>query len=303
MFLQHMVNGVVLGSMYALIAVAYTMVYGIIGLVNFAFGEVFMLGAFAGLLLLADPGNVVSELLPSLGLPSAVAVIGGIGVGALVGVAVERIGYKPLRGWPVLSLLISSIAMSVILRALGQFLFGAADAPYPSLVPERSFEIGGAVVQAMDVVVVAASGAVMALFAWLVKATPLGRAMRATAQDPEAALLMGIKVDSIIVGAFALGSALAAASGILYASHFRFANPSMGFVPGLKGLVAAVVGGVGNMPGAFVGGMLLGVVETLTAAYVPLGSAYRDAVAFAVLVAILWVRPQGLLGLRVGERV
>lgn len=302
MLVQSLANGLVLGSMYGLIAVAYTMIYGIIGMVNFAFGEIFMFGAFAALAFLADPGSPVSSFLPAPSLPLPLAVAGGVVVAAALAVAVERVAYRPFRGWPVLTVLISAIAMSVILRALGQFLFGAADAPYPELVSGEPLGVGGAVLQRMDLAVVAIAGAAMAAFAALVRWTDLGRAMRATAQDQETARLLGIDVDRVVVAAFAIGGALAGASGILYASHFRFANPSMGFVPGLKGLVAAVVGGIGNLPGAFVGGMLLGVVETLAASYVPMGSAYRDAIAFAVLVTILWVRPQGLLGVRVGER-
>lgn len=301
MLLQSLVNGAVLGSMYGLIAVAYTMIYGIIGMVNFAFGEVFMLGAFAALLLAAAPASV-SPLIPSMALPWPAAVAGGVAAAALLAVAVERVAYRPFRRWPSLTVLISAIAMSVVLRSLGQFLFGAADAPYPELIEGPPIRLGGAVVQRMDLAVVVVAGAAMAAFAALVRWTDLGRAMRATAQDAEMARLLGIDVDRVIVLAFAIGGALAGASGILYASHFRFANPSMGFVPGLKGLVAAVVGGIGNLPGAFVGGMLLGLVETLAASYVPMGSAYRDAIAFAVLVAILWVRPEGLLGVRVGER-
>jgi branched-chain amino acid transport system permease protein len=300
--MQYLVNGIVIGSMYGLIAVAYTMIYGIVGLVNFAFGGIFMFGAFGGLVMIASPDAPVSPFLPSFGLPIWAGIIGGIVVGVIVGLIVERISYRPLRGRPILTLLVASLAALIMLQSFGQFVFGADQAPYPEVVSGQSWKLFGAIVTQMDVLVVAVAAITMALFGVLVTRTPFGRAMRATGQDPDTARLMGIDVNGVVVAAFALGSALAALSGIMYAAQYQFASATMGFIPGLKGLVAAVLGGIGNLPGAFAGGMLLGVIETFAAAYVPQGSAYQDVVAFAVLVLILWVRPQGLFGVRVGER-
>jgi branched-chain amino acid transport system permease protein len=300
--MQILVNGIVIGSMYGLIAVAYTMIYGIVGLVNFAFGGIFMFGAFGALVMIAIPGAPVSPFLPSFGLPVWAGIIGGIVVGVIVGLVVERIAYRPLRGRPVLTLLIASLAALIMLQSFGQFVFGAGQVSYPELVSGQSFQIFEAVITQMDVLVVAVAAITMGLFGVLVTRTPFGRAMRATAQDPDTARLMGIDVNGVVVAAFALGSALAALSGIMYAAQYQFASATIGFIPGLKGIVAAVLGGIGNLPGAFVGGMLLGVIETFAAAYIPQGSAYQDVVAFAVLVLILWVRPQGLFGVRTGER-
>jgi branched-chain amino acid transport system permease protein len=300
--MQILVNGIVIGSMYGLIAVAYTMIYGIVGLVNFAFGGIFMFGAFGALVMIAIPGAPVSPFLPSFGLPVWAGIIGGIVVGVIVGLVVERIAYRPLRGRPVLTLLIASLAALIMLQSFGQFVFGAGQVSYPELVSGQSFQIFEAVITQMDVLVVAVAAITMGLFGVLVTSTPFGRAMRATAQDPDTARLMGIDVNGVVVAAFALGSALAALSGIMYAAQYQFASATIGFIPGLKGIVAAVLGGIGNLPGAFVGGMLLGVIETFAAAYIPQGSAYQDVVAFAVLVLILWVRPQGLFGVRTGER-
>jgi branched-chain amino acid transport system permease protein len=301
--MQILVNGIVIGSMYGLIAVAYTMIYGIVGLVNFAFGGIFMFGAFGALVMIAIPGAPVSPFLPSFGLPVWAGIIGGIVVGVIVGLVVERIAYRPLRGRPVLTLLIASLAALIMLQSFGQFVFGAGQVSYPELVSGQSFQIFEAVITQMDVLVVAVAAITMGLFGVLVTRTPFGRAMRATAQDPDTARLMGIDVNGVVVAAFALGSALAALSGIMYAAQYQFASATIGFIPGLKGIVAAVLGGIGNLPGAFVGGMLLGVIETFAAAFIPQGSAYQDVVAFAVLVLILWVRPQGLFGVRTGERV
>lgn len=300
--MQYLVNGLVIGSMYGLTAVAYTMIYGIVGLVNFAFGGIFMFGAFGALVTLAAPGSPASAFLPAFGLPVWAGILGGIVAGVVVGLIVERIAYRPLRGRPVLTLLVASLAALIMLQSLGQFIFGAGQSPFPQLVTGQNIQLFGAQISRMAVLVVVVAAVTMALFGLLVTRTAFGRAMRATAQDPDTARLMGINVDGVVVAAFALGSALAALSGIMYAAHFQFASATMGFIPGLKGLVAAVLGGIGNLPGAFVAGMLLGLLETFASAYVPQGSAYRDVVAFAVLVLILWLRPQGLFGVRVGER-
>jgi branched-chain amino acid transport system permease protein len=291
--MQALVNGLVLGSTYGVIAVSYTMIYGIVGLVNFAFGGIFMFGAFGTLLLIA-PDTVFADW-PLVEVPIWVAVLGGMCVGALIGLAVERISYHPGR-WTLLASLVSSLAALMILQSLGQFVFGPDDFPFPRLVGGDGFQVAGAVVTPMDVTIVAIGVGALATLTTLVKLTPFGRAMRAVAQEPDSAKLMGINTRRIIRLAFALGSAMAALSGILYASQFQIASATMGYIPGLKGLVAAVLGGIGSIGGAFTGGMILGTLETFAAVYLPQGSAYQDAVAFAILVLILWARPQGIFG-------
>jgi branched-chain amino acid transport system permease protein len=289
--MQALVNGLVLGSAYGVIAVSYTMIYGIVGLVNFAFGGVFMFGAF-GALFLMDSQTVFSGA-PGIAVPIVIAVIGGMLVGAAVGILVERVSYRPGR-WTLLASLISSLAALMILQSVGQFVFGPDDFAFPRLVGGGSFTLAGAVVTPMDVAIVVIGTTAVATLTVLVKLTPFGRAMRAVSQAPDSAQLMGINTRRIIRIAFALGSALAALSGILYGSQFQVANATMGYIPGLKGLVAAVLGGIGSIGGAFVGGMILGILETNASVYLPQGSAYQDVVAFAILVVILWVRPQGI---------
>jgi branched-chain amino acid transport system permease protein len=295
--MQALVNGLVLGSAYGVIAVSYTMIYGIVGLVNFAFGGVFMFGAFGALFLIDS--NAVFESGPSIAVPITIAVIGGMLVGAFVGTLVERISYRPGR-WTLLASLISSLAALMILQSVGQFIFGPDDFSFPRLVGGDSFTVAGAVITPMDIAIVVIGASAVGILSALVRLTPFGRAMRAVAQEPDSAELMGIDTRRIIRIAFALGSALAALSGILYGSQFQVANATMGYIPGLKGLVAAVLGGIGSIGGAFTGGMILGILETLAAVYVPQGSAYQDVVAFAILVLILWVRPQGIFGMARG---
>jgi branched-chain amino acid transport system permease protein len=280
---QFIVNGLMLGGIYGLMAVAYTMVYGVIGLVNFAFGEIFMFGAFGALIMMQSSMSLFGETVATPGLPFPVALVCGLLIGGVVGVIVERVAYRPLRRAPILSMLIAAIA-------------------YPNPVGGEPLTFLGARIQPIDLLIFGLAIAAMALLTLVVQRTAAGRAMRAIAQDGEAARLMGINVDRVILVTFFIGSVLAALAGILYAAKFRFAAPAMGFVPGLHALVAAVLGGIGNIPGAFLGGLLLGVLETLGSAYLPQGSAYRDVIAFLALGAILWLRPEGLLGARVPER-
>lgn len=300
--MQYVINGAVLGATYGLIAVAYTLIYGILGLVNFAFGGIFTFGALGALVAMTPHGHKLGGIAVGFGLPVWLAVVCGVLLGTLVGVAVEIIAYRPLRGKPVLTLLVASLTMLIILQSLAQYVFGAGELAFHPFVSGTAITIFGAVLNWMDVVVLATACAVMALFGIIIERSRFGRAMRAVASDPDAAQMIGLDVGRIVVGAFALGSGLAAVSGILYASQFQVADATMGYVPGLTGLVAAVVGGVGNLPGAFAGGVIVGLLETVAAAYVPSGSQYQDAFAFAVLVLILWARPQGLFGVRVRER-
>lgn len=300
--MQYLVNGLMLGGIYGLMAVAFTLVYGVLGLVNFAFGEVFMFGAFGALFTMTGSAAIMDDAIawPQGGF--ALAIVVGMVVGAIVGVLVERIVYRPLREAPVLTLLIASIAASLFLRSLGQLLFGANEQSFPNPVEGDSVGLLGTTVQRVDLLILVTGLATMAVLAVIVNRTAIGRGIRATAQDREAARLMGINTELVVVATFALGSMLAALSGVLYAAKYQFVEPTMGFVPALKALVAAVVGGIGNIPGAFIGGLLLGAVESLGAAYVPNGSAYREVIAFLVLGLLLWLRPQGLIGPRLTER-
>jgi branched-chain amino acid transport system permease protein len=295
---QYLFNGLMIGGIYGLAAVAYSIVYGVLGMVNFAFGEVFMLGAFGAVLLGRADFLLAGHSVSLPGWSIWLAVPGGVLIGALVGILVERLAYRPLRNAPMLSLLITSIAASLLLRSFAQFLFGAGQTAVPSRLTGEAFQVLGARVPYIDALIFVIAILAMVGFAGAVRFTPIGRAIRATAQDRDTARLMGISVERVIIATFLLGSAMAALAGILYSIRFQFAAATMGFAPGLKALVAAVLGGIGNIQGAFLGGLLLGVTEALGAAYVPNGSAYRDVVAFAALGLILWLRPQGLLGRR-----
>jgi branched-subunit amino acid ABC-type transport system permease component len=295
---QYLFNGLMIGGIYGLAAVAYSVVYGVLGMVNFAFGEVFMFGAFGAVILSQSEFSLVGRSIDAPGWTVWLALPAGVAIGAGVGLLVERTAYRPLRNAPMLSLLITSIAASLLLRSIAQFLFGAGQTAVSSPVANDAYQILGARVPRMDALIFVIALLAMSGFAATVRFTPIGRAIRATAQDRDTARLRGISVERVIMATFLLGSAMAALAGILYSIRFQFASATMGFVPGLKALVAAVLGGIGNVQGAFVGGLVLGVAEVLGAAYVPNGSAYRDVVAFAALGLILWLRPQGLLGRR-----
>lgn len=294
---QSIVNGLAVGGIYGLLAVAFSVIYGVLGLVNFAFGEVFMFGAFGALIASHTRIDVVGHTDP-LALPWWLAIPVGIAVGGAVGYAVERLAYRRLRNAPMLAMLITAIAVSMLLRAVGQFVFGAAQVGVPSPKLGPAIVVAGAHIQRLDVLIFAVAILGTVAFALVVGRTPIGRAIRATAQDTDAARLMGIGVNRVVSVTFLLGSCMAAIAGILYAQRYSFAAATMGFVPGLKALVAAVLGGIGNIPGAFLGGLVIGLAEEFAASYVPQGSAYRDVVAFGILALILWLRPQGLLGRR-----
>lgn len=301
--MQEIINGLAVGGIYGLLAVAFSIVYGVLGMVNFAFGEIFMFGAFGALVASQTNNTIAGNSIDGTALPAWLAIALGVALGSMIGWLVERIAYRPLRTAPILSMLITAIAVSMLLRAVATFLFGAAQLPVPR--PELGDPVTflGARIQRMDVVVLAVAVLVTLTFWLVIRFTPIGRAIRATAEDKDAARLMGIGVDRVISTTFILGSAMAAIAGILYSQRYGFAAATMGFLPGLKALVAAVLGGIGSIPGAFVGGLVLGVSEELAAAYVPQGSAYRDVIAFGILVIILWLRPQGLLGRREVQKV
>lgn len=291
MLLQQLINGIALGSTYALIALGYTMVYGIIALINFAHGEIFMAGAFVGLFLVTV-----------LKLNIFVAMAGAMVFCMVMGVVIELIAYRPLRKSSRLSALISAIGVSIFLSTLALMVFGADAKGYPdSAFPVRQITIAGAEISTLQLLIIGVSAMLMLGLEFIVKKTKIGKAMRATSEDYNTAALMGINVNRVISFTFALGSALAAAGGVLVGLLFKAASFNMGLMAGLKAFSAAVLGGIGSIPGAMLGGLLLGVAEVMgvAAGY----SSYRDAIAFAILVLVLLVKPTGLLGQKIQKKV
>jgi branched-chain amino acid transport system permease protein len=296
--LQQLLNGVTWGSIYALVALGYTMVYGVLKLINFAHGEVYMMGAMAGFYA-AHALGVAQE--PSLGALLLVLAI-AMSACALLGALIERVAYRPLRNAGRLAPLITAIGVSLLLQNAGQIVFGADPKFFPALLESRELvRVGGIAVSNIQVTVLVTALVLMAGLQFVVRRTRFGRAMRAVSYDAPAAALMGVPVGAVILGTFVLGSILAAAAGILVGLSNPKIDPLMGLMPGLKAFVAAVLGGIGSVPGAMVGGLLLGVIETLVTGY--LSSTYRDAIAFVILVLILLVRPTGLFGAPQTEKV
>ena len=304
--LQQIINGLVLGSMYALIALGYTMVYGIIQLINFAHGEVLMVGALVawtviGLLQEAVPGMPTWLILLA-------ATIAGCAVAALLNIVIEKVAYRPLRNAPRLAPLITAIGMSILLQTLAMIIWKPNYKPFPTLLPSQPFNIGGAFITPTQIMILTVTAVSLAVLMWLVNHTKLGRAMRATAENPRVAGLMGVKPDMVISATFVIGAILAAIAGIMYASNYGTAQHTMGFLPGLKAFTAAVFGGIGNLAGAVIGGVLLGLIEAIGSGYIGsltgglLGSHYTDIFAFIVLIIVLTLRPSGLLGERVADR-
>ncbi len=298
-FLQQLINGLALGSILALIALGYTMVYGILRFINFAHGDIFMLGAFSGFYL--APKVATFFPLPSVAGGIAVLII-SMAICAALGVLIERLAYCPLRKQPKLTMLITAIGVSLFLEYTGQFVFGAAPKKFPEILPTFPIaQIGGLSLNSNQLMVLGVTIFLLLALRFIVLKTKIGMAMRALAFNPEAAALMGINTDVVISITFGLGSALAAAAGILFAVNYPSIDPLMGILPGLKAFVAAVLGGIGNLPGAALGGIIIGVTETLVAGYI--SSTYRDAIAFGILILILLVKPSGLLGKKEIEKV
>ncbi len=303
-FAQQLVNGLVLGSIYALVALGYTMVYGILELINFAHGEVTMIGAMVALAVMVP--------LLGAGLPVALvlllAILAAVAACMALGYTIERIAYRPLRRAPRLAPLITAIGVSIILQNSAMLIWGRGYISFPSILPHTPHLVMGAVVTDLQIVIVVLSVLIMAGLILLVERTRLGRAMRATAQSREVAELMGVNVNTVISATFIIGSALAAVAGIMVSAYYGLAHYYMGFMLGLKAFSAAVLGGIGNIAGAVVGGLLLGVIEALGAGYIGdltggfLGSNYQDVFAFLVLILVLVFRPSGLLGERVAQR-
>ena len=294
-FFQQLLNGLSLGAIFALIALGYTMVYGVLRFINFAHSDVFMVGAYAGYYL----GRFIPEHTIWGGL-AALAV--AMTVCAILGVIIERLAYRPLRSAPTLNVLLTAIGVSLLLQNLGQFLFGATPRPFPELFPVTLFIFHGIYISSNQLVVIGVTLALLFALRFIVLRTKIGTAMRAVSQNPKAASLVGINNDLVISFTFALGSALAAAGGMLYALNYPSIDPLMGVLPGLKAFVAAVLGGIGNIPGAALGGLLLGVVETFVNGSKN-WSTYKDAIAFALLILMLLFRPAGLLGSFTKEKV
>ncbi|MCC6216695.1 MAG: branched-chain amino acid ABC transporter permease [Polyangiaceae bacterium] len=301
--LQQIVNGLSLGSIYALIALGYTMVYGILKLINFAHSEVFMVGAYAGYFAATWLG-IESMEAAGQAFPLYLAVgvlLVAMASSAALGMAIERLAYRPVRNAPRLTPLITAIGVSLLLQNLGLLVFGPNPRRYPPVLKEVTYELGGVVLTNVKVTIFVVTLLLMVGLQLLVHRTWTGKAMRAVSVNLDAAKLMGIDTNRTIAATFGIGSALAAAGGILFGLDQITINPLMGVLTGLKAFVAAVLGGIGNVPGAMLGGLLIGLSEQLVAGYV--SPDYRDAITFLVLIAILIFRPEGLLGVVRQEKV
>lgn len=289
-FGQYLINGIVQGSIYALVALGYTMVYGIIKLVNFAHGEFYMVGAFVGYFVVTT-----LHLHPVLVFPVAM-----VGAG-LMAVIVEKLVYRPIRHAGRISALITALGTSLFLQYFGQATIGADPKPFPSIFPEKTYMVGEFSVSSTQLLIMGVTFTLMVILWWFVQHTRMGKAMRATSYRHDAAMLMGINIDNVITWTFFIGAALAGAAGVLVGMYYNTVEPMMGMIPGMKAFVAAVLGGIGNIPGAVVGGLVLGIAENMVVGFWV--STYRDAVAFAILILILLIRPAGLLGKNTREKV
>jgi branched-chain amino acid transport system permease protein len=289
-----------------LIALGYTMVYGVLNLINFAHGEILMIGAMSGLTIL----KAVEAWAPGLPgiLKLGIAIVGAIPVCILVNVLVERIAYRRLRNAPRLAPLITAIGVSILLQTLAMIVWGRNPLPFPQVMPSEPLHLFGTLITQTQILLLALAATAMILLVLLVERTRMGRAMRAVAENPRIAGLMGVNSDLVIVFTFAVGAALAAVAGVMWGANYASAQFAMGFVPGLKAFSAAVLGGIGNIYGAMLGGILLGLIESLGAGYIGdvtngfLGSNYQDIFAFLVLILVLTLRPSGLMGERVADR-
>ncbi len=288
--LQQLINGISLGSIYALIALGYTMVYGIIKLINFAHGDIYMVGAYVAFFATT---TLKLSFFPALLLAMTVA--------AIVGVVIERLAYRPLRYAPRIAILITAIGVSLLLEYGGILLVSPQPRTFPAIFQAEVFTFGNIVVNSQQVLILAVALSLMVILTYIVQRTKIGKAMRAVSFDTDAAKLMGIDVDRVISITFAIGSSLAAAAGMLVGVYYNSIDPLMGIMPGLKAFVAAVLGGIGIIPGAMLGGIILGVIEALVSGFI--SSTFRDAAAFAILIIILLFKPSGLLGKNVREKV
>ena len=282
-FIEQLINGLRTGSIYALIAIGYTMVYGIAKMINFAHGDIIMVGAYA-----------LYFSISVLGLPVPVALLLTVIVCSVLGVLIEKIAYKPLRKAQPLAVLITAIGMSFFLQSSSLLIFGSTPIPFQSVIPNENIKVGPVIISSITLVTLVVNAVAMILLTLFINKTKLGSAMRAVSEDKGAAELMGINVNSTISMTFAIGSALAAVAGILYISQYQSMKPTLGALPGIKAFVAAVLGGIGSIPGAMRGGILLGLIESVSKAYI--STELADAIVFGVLIVVLLFRPSGLLG-------
>lgn len=287
---QQLINGVSLGSIYALIALGYTMVYGIIKLINFAHGDIYMMGAYAGFFATA-----------MLKLPFIPALLLAMLLAGILGMVIERLAYRPLRHAPKIAVLITAIGVSLLLEYGGMLMFTPQPRTFPNVFESTTYHMGPFVVNSQQIIILVVSVILMLALTYVVQKTKVGKAMRAVSFDTEAALLMGIDVNRIISATFGIGSALAGAAGILVGVYYNSIDPLMGIMPGLKAFVAAVLGGIGIIPGAMAGGIILGVIEALVSGFI--SSTFRDAAAFSILIIILLFKPSGLFGKNTREKV
>lgn len=294
-FLQQLINGISLGAIYALIALGYTMVYGVLRFINFAHSDVLMIGAYVGVF--ASPYFPKNSFAGGLGI--MLAAMAGC---AALGIIIEKLAYRPLRNSSTLNVLITAIGVSLLLENGAQLMWSARSRPFPAIFPGHSIHVAGIVISTSQIAVLVISIALLGMLQWIVLRTRIGTAMRAVSFNPAAASLVGINNDVVISFTFGLGSALAGAGGILYSLNYPSVDPYMGIMPGLKAFVAAVLGGIGNIPGAALGGLIIGVIETFVGGSQKY-STWRDAIAFAILILILLVRPTGLLGKAQTEKV
>ena len=289
-FLSYLISGISLGSVYAIIALGYTMVYGIAKMLNFAHGDIIMVG-----------GYISFCAMSYLGLPSVLAVVLAMLVCTVLGIVIEGLAYKPLRSAPSLAVLITAIGVSYLLQNLALIIFGSQQKAYPSLIELSSFTVGGVTVDGISVLTLLMTALIMVVLSFFINKTKLGKAMRAVSEDKNAASLMGISVNRTITLTFAIGSVLAAFASIFYGMSYVYIKPTTGAMPGIKAFTAAVFGGIGSIPGALLGGILLGIIESMAKAYI--STQLANSIVFAVLIIMLLVRPAGLLGKYVPEKV
>ena len=288
--LQQLINGISLGSIYALIALGYTMIYGIIKLINFAHGDIYMVGAYVGFFAITQAGV---SILPALLISMVVT--------GLLGMLVEKLAYKPLRHAPRISILITAIGVSFFLEYASMYFVSPTPRTFPEVIDNVAFHIGGLVINGQQLLILGITVVLMLILTYIVQRTKLGKAMRAASFDTETAQLMGVNADQVISFTFIIGSSLAAVAGVLVGVYYNSIDPLMGIMPGLKAFVAAVLGGIGILPGAVVGGLVLGVIEALVSGF--LSSTFRDAAAFAILILVLLFKPSGLFGKDTNEKV
>lgn len=289
MFMEQLSNGLALGSIYALTAIGFTMVYGIIRLINFAHGDIYMMGAYFSLIAITK-----------LNMPIFFAFLFGMAIASVLGFAVSRLAYKPVFNSPKINLFLCAIGTSIFLENFSMLIFGPETQSFPEVIANKSYSFLGLKVNTLQLIIFITAIVLMVSLTYIVQKTKLGRAMRCTSQDMDAARLMGINTDRIVYFTFVIGSALGSAAGILVGMYYRAVYPMMGFMPGLKAFVSAVIGGIGSIPGALLGGMIMGVSESFGAA---ISSGYRDAIAFVILIVILLVKPSGLLGKEHGDKI